>query len=290
MSLTEQAAKYNNWTLEYCQQVIPEYERFIEIKANNSLTELTPSDDIKKMWQFHILNTEIYCNYCMSKFNKIIHHTLPTSVQPNNLTNLQSNKENYIKTINLYKSTFGEFLFKNVWNIQLNFSVDEVVANQPNPLTQPNQLNQQPQINSFFQPQLQQPPQINSFFQPQINSFFQPNNQTPTYQTPVYSQNKPPKNTINIYIHYLKQKNENMHDKQTINLSPSDTDTINELINLLVVNLKVKKEQIHIKPHNEISPYIYQSYLNIINKKLNESVLIKNLITVGCDFFIVEIN
>ena len=75
-----------------------------------------------------------------------------------------------------------------------------------------------------------------------------------------------------------------------INLYPSNTDTINELKKILEINLNIKKEEISIKPHNEIPSYVYQQYINFINKQINETTLIKNLISVGCDFFIIEIN
>jgi hypothetical protein len=267
MSLNEQAAKHYNWTSEYCGQVILEYERFIQLKANNQTMELIPSDDIEKMWQLHILNTEIYYSYCMSKFNKIIHHVTLYSTNSGNLINpLNLNmlkKENYIKTINLYGSTFGDFLFKNVWNIQLNLTVDEIMPNQNNLLIQPNQT----------------------------NPLIQPNQQI----YPIYTQNKPDPNHIKIYINYFIQHTQQpqqqlQYDKQIIQLAPSTTDTILSLKDIIVTNLGIKKEQINIKVHPLIPTYLYSPYLSIGTKQLNEMTLIKTLMEVKCDFFIIEIN
>ena len=113
----EQIAIHYNWTVEYCNKVIFEYERFLHMKFNNP--NICGSDDIYKLWQYHILSTESYYNYCMSKFNKIIHHTMD-----DNIDNIKKDKDKYIRnllnTYNCYKNSFGTFINKNVWNFNFN--------------------------------------------------------------------------------------------------------------------------------------------------------------------------
>ena len=114
----EQISQYNNWTLEYCNKVIFEYERFMILRCNNINTG--PSDDINKLWQYHILNTEIYSNYCMIKFNKIIHHN------PLDNNDLISKKNKLFTSLNAYKSTFGEFKYQEVWSSNIIVNVIEM--------------------------------------------------------------------------------------------------------------------------------------------------------------------
>ena len=71
-SFEEQIAIYNDWSNEYCSKVIAEYERFIILRSNNF--NIFPSDDIKDIWHFHILNTEMYSKFCLEKFGKMIHY------------------------------------------------------------------------------------------------------------------------------------------------------------------------------------------------------------------------
>ena len=109
----EQIAIYNEWTNEYCKKVIAEYERFITLRANNP--NIWPSDDIRNLWHFHILNTEMYSQFCLGKFNKIIHYN------PTETLNKEIKKNNLINTIIAYKNLFGNFLYPEVW--ECNFKI-----------------------------------------------------------------------------------------------------------------------------------------------------------------------
>jgi hypothetical protein len=63
---------YYNWLPIYCQYTVYEYERFLNLVANNRNITLLPPDIIEQCWQFHVLNMEHYYNYCQKRFNKIL--------------------------------------------------------------------------------------------------------------------------------------------------------------------------------------------------------------------------
>lgn len=267
LSFTEIAAKANSWSHEYCAHVVQEYERFLHIKNTNSTIKLCPSDDIEIFWQHHVLHTEIYYGYCMDKFNRVIPYDKSEFALSNDVggiggTTFEQKKQAFLNTCNCYKLIYGQFINKNVWSIKLNLSIDEFTISfgqmQQSQLRQQNQLRQQSPLR-------------------------QQNTSIPSYQ-----QNKPITGQIKIYINYLNQLNQGLYNKEIITLIPSNFDTINILKDLIVSNLNVKKEQIQIKPHSEISPYVYRLY--VTNDQFNDSVYIKTLSTIGCDFFIVEIN
>lgn len=275
MSLFEEhIAKYNNWTMEYCRQVIQEYERFLSLKANNNI-ELSPSDDIDKLWHFHILCTELYNSYCIEKFGKIIQHN------PIDSTDQQKRKQRLINTLNCYKQTYQLFINKKVWNVKLDLEIDEVeklqllqveqihpyvsyVQNKPN--------NDQIKIYICY---LNRPMQLLQVEPMQLSQV--QNQQVEPMQLATQVQNQQVEQTY-------------PYNKQIISLNPSPTDTINSLKDIIVTNLNVKKEQINIKVHPEIPQYLYLSHVSFVTKQLNDNTLMKNLQNIKCDFFIVEIN
>jgi hypothetical protein len=270
ISFEEQIAKYNNWTLVYTNKVIQEYERFMHLKSINSTNislKLIPSDDIDKLWQYHILSTELYYNYCMNKFNKIIHYNPSNAINPFCLlSNLNERREELLNTLKCYKLTYQNFINPEVWNTKLTLclSINDIEKNinlQYQFNLQPNQFNLQP-----------------NQFNLQPNQFVQPS----------YLQNKPEKDQIKIYIYYTNQILPGLYNKQIIQLLPSETDTIDKLKDLIALELKINKTQIKISPHSEILPYTYRAFIH--NNELNQFILLKNLIINGCNFFIIEIN
>lgn len=104
--LINQIANYYNWLDTYSEQVVFEYNRFMELKINHH--SIIPPDEINKCWQFHILSTESYNNYCMTKFKKFINYNLDKVI----------NKEQKInETIEIYKNVFFTFKYPIVWSI-----------------------------------------------------------------------------------------------------------------------------------------------------------------------------
>ncbi len=109
MDFAKEQVKNNNlWTSEYVDKVFNEFERFMIIK--NIDGECSPSDDIDLMWHQIILDTELYLNYCIYKFNKIIHH------KPSNAIDQKARKIRLEKTLKLYKEFFNEEPEQDVWN------------------------------------------------------------------------------------------------------------------------------------------------------------------------------
>ena len=69
-SFEQKIANYYDWTLDFTNKVIFEYERFLAIKLVNQ--EIYPSEQIEKIWKFHILCTEHYYNYCNPFFYLVL--------------------------------------------------------------------------------------------------------------------------------------------------------------------------------------------------------------------------
>lgn len=89
-----------NWTDKYTREVLFEYERFLILRESDN--QLSPSDDIDRFWHIHILCSQHYTEYCLSKFNKYIHHNALDSMdQPARLHRLSN-------TLNEYTKHFGD--------------------------------------------------------------------------------------------------------------------------------------------------------------------------------------
>jgi hypothetical protein len=87
--------------------VIYEYEKFLNLYYLTPNINLIPPDDIERCWQAHILDTELYYKYCISKFGKILHYKL----------NLFKKKEDIAHTYKLYLQKYGEPKYKLIWTI-----------------------------------------------------------------------------------------------------------------------------------------------------------------------------
>ncbi len=105
-------ARYNSWDATMCKKVKYEYERFLELRAGNS--SLSPSDQIDKFWHTHILDTNSYLNYCLSKWNKIVHHN------PAEAIDQQARLIRLVNTIEQYKQKYGSFKYPEVWANSVN--------------------------------------------------------------------------------------------------------------------------------------------------------------------------
>ena len=100
----------NKWSDEYANNVAFEYSRFLKLRSLNE--QLSPSDDIDKLWHQHLLNTKNYYNYCFAKFNKFVHH------DPTDSSDQQARQKRLANTIQIYVNTFGPINNKQIWNIQ----------------------------------------------------------------------------------------------------------------------------------------------------------------------------
>lgn len=241
-SFEENIARYNNWSIHFCNKVIFEFERFIFIRANNSNT--SPSDLIDKLWHSLILNTEFYIDYCLKKFGKIIHHNAFDSFD------LNQRKIRIINTINIYKSTYGSFMYPEIWNCNFDLSIYDI--------------EKLAHLNILF-------PQINKENEIQI---------------PSYKENQPQPDYIKLYINYQNVEKAGSFNKKIIEYKPTLIDTVDELKDLISNELKVEKNNIALLPHPELKQ---RNYMNTINDEIRNNLLLKNLMNSTCNFFIIEI-
>lgn len=111
-------SKYYNWNIDYTFQVIYEYEKFMELRFEDS--GLSPSDDIDKLWHLHILDTKIYYEYCMKRFGSLVHHNPQDSIDQ------EARKIRYKNTLIKYIKKFSYPKYEKVWGLKnKNFMQDE---------------------------------------------------------------------------------------------------------------------------------------------------------------------
>ena len=108
-SIITYVKKKYDWSDQYVKAVIFEYERFLYIKSLD--TVFLPPDPINKLWNIHILYTEDYYNYCMEKFNKLIHYI------PDMILDHKDKQLNISKTLKMYIKTYSSVKYPKIWNI-----------------------------------------------------------------------------------------------------------------------------------------------------------------------------
>jgi hypothetical protein len=258
MSLIEQhICKINNWTIEYCNKVIFEFERFISIKINEN--NIYPSNDINKLWESIILNTEFYINYCNQKFNKIIYFN---QIENGDET---TKKHKILNLFKLYKNMYGEFKYPEVWNYTITLTPNDINIFM-NSMNIHNQQNNENQIQN----------------QNQINTI------------PNYQQNKPVNGEIKLYFYFKDSVPQNaiQFDKKMIGYtSTNPNDTVESLKNLILNDVKIDKNNINILLHPEIAisgldKYIY--FFSTNNSILKSTIFLKDLVSKSYNFLIIE--
>ncbi|AYV80042.1 MAG: hypothetical protein Gaeavirus6_17 [Gaeavirus sp.] len=106
--IIEQSINYYSWTPAYAKQVAFEYNRFLELRSINS--NLSPSDDIDRLWHLHLLNPILYYDYCATLYHKIIDHN------PTDSFNQHARQQRLQNTITEYLKNYDNFTYPNVWN------------------------------------------------------------------------------------------------------------------------------------------------------------------------------
>jgi hypothetical protein len=271
----DQISKHYNWTLEYYNKVGVEYERFMILKSN--INQVLPSDDIEKLWIYHLYTTDNYSNYCLSKFNKIINYTIIKKTDTDY-------KNNFYQTINYYKNTFGEFKFPEIWNCTISITVLEIesIIKQINPqmqiLTIPSQ--------TFIQQPLIQQPVNNE------NSIWKlsKNNQV---NIPSYIINKPSQGEIKVYIYFKSfvPYGSDAFDKKIIPyVSNNQNETVDLFKDVISKSTNINKNIIFMKIHPDISLTMMDKITYVLNDYVKPNILIKDLLNKGYNFFIIEIN
>ena len=80
-----------------------------------------PSHLIKLAWDYHLFETALYRKFCFDNFGHFIHTTpLPREVD-------DDQREDYIKTLQLYKVVFGDYPPAYIWpSVDERFNYDDL--------------------------------------------------------------------------------------------------------------------------------------------------------------------
>jgi len=267
-SFEEQISKHYKWTLDYSNKVIFEYERFLTLKSTES--KVIPSNDIDKLWRYHIYNVNNYTNYCVNKFKKIINYNLEK--------NIEEDKNNFYATINYYKMTFGEFKYPEVWNYTLSITINEVNTI----LNAPKQQHYQ-QINNE-----------NSIWKIPNQVTYQQTYQQTNQQIniPSYVENKPNQGEFKVFIYFKNVMNGyESYDKKIIPyISSNQFETIDMFKDLVSKTININKNIFNISLHPNILINALDKFTYLLNNYLKSNILLKDLLNKGYNFFIIEIN
>src|SRR5258708_1235326 len=90
-------------------ELIDEYKKFLEIR--NIDKNCSPSDLIDELWHQHILDTQSYINYCLKKFNRVIHHN------PNDSKDQDKRNERIKNTIRQYREKYSREPNYLIWGL-----------------------------------------------------------------------------------------------------------------------------------------------------------------------------
>lgn len=111
LTFTDRLARENGWTLEFALRAVVEYKKFIFLICVSN-QPLTPSDQVDQVWHLHLLYTHSYWDeMCEGILKRKIHHgpTKGGKSEGAKFTNW------YLKTLELYKSTFHEDAPQDLW-------------------------------------------------------------------------------------------------------------------------------------------------------------------------------
>lgn len=268
----QKIVKHYNWTDELTTKIIYEYERFLAIKLSNP--QATPSDLIDKLWKYHVLNLEIYCNYCNQKFGKLIYYELI-----DNCIGQELRIKNITDTFAIYIKMFGNPMYPEVWNFNLNLTpiqIQSIQSNQSNQLAQPNQFTLPlPIKNSNFHnfANISNPISQISKISPIVSDI------------PNYLANKPVIPNLKIYIKYTNKSKQGLYSNQLIDYPVQESDTVNKIKEIISINTQNDINLIKLYPHPNL---VNINNYNMIDEELNPLLNIKQIL-ITCDFVIGEI-
>jgi len=268
--LNETIAKHYNWSIDYTNQVIYEYERFMYLKAN--FIDILQSEDIDKLWKYHILLPENYYNYCISKFGKIINY--------NQIEILENNYCKISNTLTYYKNTFGEITYKDVWMFNLKLNIEQIVYSFVS--TSENT------VFPFLRSSKSTVNLLKESGYKELFSGIQTKENTQNEQSyiinndyPSYIQNKPELATIKLYFTY---------NKQFITYKPTSiSETIETLKILISKEINIDKKNIILKLHPDINIIGFDKVAHLSNEIIKDSSFLSTLINKNYNFIIVEL-
>jgi hypothetical protein len=101
------------WTLEFTQQIVAEYKKYLTLCLENPNLPIVPSSLVDKFWHLHILDTQKYQEDCSRVFGYFLHHFPYFGMRSEqDAKNLQ---QAWADSCTLYKKRFGE-LDINLWS------------------------------------------------------------------------------------------------------------------------------------------------------------------------------
>lgn len=103
-------ARDQGWTPEHAARVVGEYQRFIALAA--STDDLTPSAAVDKAWHQHILDTRAYAEFCQNALGRSFLHHRPGR---GSAQEREQFAKQYARTLELYRSTFGQEPPADIW-------------------------------------------------------------------------------------------------------------------------------------------------------------------------------
>src|SRR6185312_12171046 len=94
---------------DYCMTVLFEYKRFMSLKSQYPF--MSPSDNIDKFWHAHLLYTQLYYDYCMTNFHRLIHH------DPDMAIDQKARQVRITNTLKQYEKDYGKPRYPEVWGL-----------------------------------------------------------------------------------------------------------------------------------------------------------------------------
>ncbi|VAW56044.1 hypothetical protein MNBD_GAMMA07-948 [hydrothermal vent metagenome] len=121
-SFTQRLARENGWSIDFANQVVIEYKRFIYLVAI-SKHEVTPSDQVDQAWHLHMTYTRSYwVDLCKNILGFELHHN-PT--KGGREEGVKFNRQ-YSETLELYNHTFNEIPPESIWpQVEARFNLSD---------------------------------------------------------------------------------------------------------------------------------------------------------------------
>jgi len=112
LSFSKRLARDNGWTLQYAQQVIEEYKKFVFL-AVAAGHPVTPSDQVDQVWHLHLTYTRSYWEeFCSEVLQTPLHHDPTLGGQAEN----QKFDDWYSKTLESYERFLGAKPPIEIWS------------------------------------------------------------------------------------------------------------------------------------------------------------------------------
>ena len=101
-----------NFSKKYSENLINEFDKFMFLK--NKYINVSPSNNVDKVWHTYILNTKLYRDYCLKNFGKFIDH------DPEDANNQILREIRFKNTLSKYFTEYGYRPSLNYWNNSQN--------------------------------------------------------------------------------------------------------------------------------------------------------------------------